>query len=259
MLSQIIREEAIRTNHVLFFNTQHAAEAVILKWIINRYKSPFTHWKAAIGIKVHEEEEAIGWKEKLVPMKKYNLKDLEKLGHEFTMKDPMGLRPRHSLFTDDREPPERKLRRAAALMDRGKDWVVLDILRSRQQVMGGMDDFQIRALPTDTVRKLKKRIYDKQVRFNSPHLVYEADQVVLLYRSKNPLMDRMVGCELNNNRTLAEYGIDGMDGTFNARTKNVEEVAAALVLIDVHKIPKDQKKRFAQCTEAGTPCFQQVS
>ena len=259
MLSQMIHEESIRTNHVLFFNIQHAAEQVIARWIVNRYKTPFNAWREAVGLAAVEEE-IIDWKVKLAPMKrKYTIEELKAMGHVFTMEDPMKLRARHSLFTDDRETPEAKLRKKAAAMDHGKHWVVIDILRSRQQVMGGMDDFQVRALPTDTVRELKKRIYDKQVRFNSPDLVYEADQAVLLYRSKNPLMDRLVGCELNDNRTLSEYGIDGADGTFNARSNNVEDVAAAVVLVDVHKIPKEQKKRFAQCRRDGTPCFQQVS
>ena len=255
----MIKEESIRTRHVLFFNIQHAAESVILRWIINRYKTPFNHWCKVVGIDL-EEDDAVDWKAKLVPVKNsYDPDVLSSMGHKYSMDDPMTRRSRNSLFSEDREPPERKLRRAAAAMDHGYKWVVLDILRSREQVMGGQDDFQVRALPTDTVRELKKRIYDKQARFNSPHLVYEADQVVLLYRSKNPIMERLIGCELTNERTLAEYGIDGSDGTFNAVTNNVEEVAAALVLVDIHKVPKEQKKRYTQCKEEGTPCFRQIS
>ena len=29
---------------------QHAAESVILRWIINRYKTPFNHWCKVVGI-----------------------------------------------------------------------------------------------------------------------------------------------------------------------------------------------------------------
>ena len=88
----------------------------------------------------------------------------------------MTRRSRNSLFSEDREPPERKLRRAAAAMDHGYKWVVLDILRSREQVMGGQDDFQVRALPTDTLQaqetdltsklaSIRRILYMKQIRW----------------------------------------------------------------------------------------------
>ena len=78
MLSQMIHEESIRTNHVLFFNIQHAAEQVIARWIVNRYKTPFNAWREAVGLAAVEEE-IIDWKVKLAPMKrKYTIEELNK-------------------------------------------------------------------------------------------------------------------------------------------------------------------------------------
>ena len=116
-------------------------------------------------------------------------------------------------------------------------------------------DMLIKISPADSVSKLKKDVFQKQIDFRSPHAVRMDCQALFLLKSKDPRMDRLVGYELDDRMLMSEYGLHGK-GTFNAASGNVEEIAAVLLLVDHSKLPHAQHQRYLNGHRANSQCFQ---